>query len=209
MGYVWESLKADNVYAEASQYVDGLISDCGMSSQQAYSWTANLLKPFLGGRRVNIYLCPPMIGPFDDYEAVPDLDVQFAIESLRDAAYRGTDHCLGGLFFSKKEIISHSKNICHHKGVPIESAPMPQCLLPVKSNQAAGGSVESGRISMAAKVAIISLYEHQHGQITNYERAAVILTSEVGRAGYSRTFDAETLKRWKAEVMAATKARAA
>ncbi len=209
MGYGWELLKADRVYMDVGRYIDGLKNNCGMSDPDACSWTASLLRPLQGVRHVNMYLCPPTIGPFDDYEAVPDLDIQFAIESLRDAAYRGTEHYLGGLFFNKIEIITHSKNICQYKGVPVGSAPIPQCLLTSEEPQVTCDVTDSGRISVAVKVAIISLYEHQHGPITNYERTATILTSEVARAGYCRTFDAETIKRWKMDAIKSTKTKAA
>lgn len=211
MGYGWELLKADRVYMDVGRYIDGLKNNCGMSDPDACSWTASLLRPLQGVRHVNMYLCPPIIGPFDDYEPVPDLDIQFAIESLRDAAYRGTEHYLGGLFFNKKEIITHSKNICLHKGVSIDLAPMPQCLLSAEGEgqQLINDDAKPGRVSTAAKVALIASYEIRNGSIVNYERAAAILTADTSAAGYAYTFDAETVKRWKMDAEKFTKVRAA
>lgn len=200
MGYEWELLKADCVYVDASRYIDGLMNDCGMSNSQAHSWTANLLKPFQGIQHVSIYLCPPMIGPFDEYEAVPDIDVQFTVEALRDAAFRGTDPYLEGLFFNKKEIITHSGNICRHKGVPVEAAPNPKCLKLLSSDEVVRPSHTPERESQPLRVIAVCLYERFVGEIANYEQAAQIMTSIATEQGYTSVFNAETVKRWKKNV---------
>ncbi|WP_342221608.1 hypothetical protein [Candidatus Fukatsuia endosymbiont of Tuberolachnus salignus] len=127
--------------------------------------------------------------PFDDYQEFGKTETESMINALRDAAYFNTVQNFSITYLQRKALIHRLK---------ITGKPIPNAII-LRRNQASISN--TGRLSTACKIAIVTLYEKTHGTISaNYTQAANILSAYVTEAGYNHKFNKDTIKRWCEEI---------
>uniref|UniRef100_UPI0013C42DE5 hypothetical protein n=2 Tax=Candidatus Fukatsuia TaxID=1927833 RepID=UPI0013C42DE5 len=127
--------------------------------------------------------------PFDDYQEFEKTERESVIKALRDAAYFNTDQNFSITYLQRKELIHRLK---------ITGKPIPNAII---SRRHQASTSNTGRLSTACKIAIVTLYEKTHCTLSaNYTQAANILSAYVTEAGYNHKFNKDTIKNWYEEV---------
>ncbi|WP_339056638.1 hypothetical protein [Candidatus Regiella endosymbiont of Tuberolachnus salignus] len=104
---------------------------------------------------------------------------------MRKAAVCNTEYNFT-LFYLQRQALIHR--------LKTTGKPVPNALI---SNRHQAKNSNNGRLSLACKIAIITLYEKTHGKISvNYTQAANILSAYALEAGCNHKFNKDTLKNW-------------
>ncbi|ENA1775768.1 hypothetical protein ABF229_000961 [Yersinia ruckeri] len=180
----------DYAYICVDDLIAALVDARMMSRIEAFSFMFRLMKGSSEYAPIKIYRKPVQCLPFDDYEEVEQIDRDFIMAELRDAAYRELDSYSVIDYVSRKALL-----------VRFQAAGMtlPEVLsenTEVETSSNAG----QGRVSTATKVALIALMESQGISVeTNARRAAAILSSMIQDCGYSYIFNKDTVANWHRE----------
>ncbi|WP_339057532.1 hypothetical protein [Candidatus Regiella endosymbiont of Tuberolachnus salignus] len=104
---------------------------------------------------------------------------------MRKAAVCNTEYNFT-LFYLQRQALIHR--------LKTTGKPVPNALI---SSRHQTKNSNNGRLSLACKIAIITLYEKTHGKISaNYTQAANILSAYALEAGCNHKFNKDTLKNW-------------